>query len=145
VVCGQDKNLYKSLDNVVENARNPIVRFGFVRNVDELMSAADIVITKAGGLTVSEALTKRLPIIIYKPIPGQEQENAAFLEKIGAGRTAHNQAELEMLLLQLLKHPENMKCMQQAAAEALPGGAAERAVHHMLQLVQESTNNIKVG
>ncbi len=144
VVCGQDKHLYKSLDDVIENTVNPMVRFGFVNNVDELMSAADIVITKAGGLTVSEALTKQLPIIIYKPIPGQEQENAAFLERIGAGRTAHTRSELENILLSLLEHPENMKLMQQAAANALPGHAAEQAVRHMFHLVKEPTN-VQVG
>jgi processive 1,2-diacylglycerol beta-glucosyltransferase len=108
-----------------------------------LMSAADIVITKAGGLTVSEALTKRLPIIIYKPIPGQEQENAAYLEKIGAGRSAATREELEKILLFLMEHPENMETMRQAAAKALPGKAAEHAVRHMMQLVNEVTNETK--
>ena len=140
VVCGQDKNLYESLDDVIENARNPMLRFGFVRNVDELMSAADIVITKAGGLTVSEALTKRLSIIIYKPIPGQEQENASYLEKIGAGITADTREELEKVLLSLMEHPEYMETMRQAAAKALPGEAAEQAVRHMMQLVKEVSN-----
>lgn len=135
VVCGRDKHLYKSLDSVIEDAVNPVVRFGFVRNVEELMSAADIVITKAGGLTVSEALTKRLPLIIYKPIPGQEQENAAFLERIGAGRTARNKEELEKTLLCLLEHPEDLSIMQKAAAQALPGHAAARAVQYMLELI----------
>lgn len=144
VVCGQDKNLYESLDDVIENARNPMLRFGFVRNVDELMSAADIVITKAGGLTVSEALTKRLPIIIYKPIPGQEQENASYLEKIGAGITADTREELEKILLSLMEHPEYMETMRQAAAKALPREAAEQAVRHMIQLVKEVSNENQV-
>jgi len=137
VVCGRDERLYKSLDEVITNPRNPIVRFGFVSNVEELMSAADIVITKAGGLTVSEALTKRLPIIIYKPIPGQEEENAAYLEMIGAGRTARTHAELEMILLSLLQDPVQMQSMARAAASALPGHAAERAVQCMFQMVFE--------
>jgi processive 1,2-diacylglycerol beta-glucosyltransferase len=135
VVCGRDQRLYKSLDDVVTNPRNPIIRFGFVSNVEELMSAADIVITKAGGLTVSEALTKRLPIIIYKPIPGQEEENAAYLEKIGAGKTAHSHAEVEMILLALLKAPEQMQSMALAAASALPGHSAEKAMQYMFQMI----------
>ncbi|MDD3363570.1 MAG: glycosyltransferase [Syntrophomonas sp.] len=142
VVCGKDNNLYNSLDEVIENARNPIVRFGFVRNVEELMSAADIVITKAGGLTVSEALTKRLPIIIYKPIPGQEQENASYLEKIGAGITAHSLKELEKILLFLLDHPKDIENMRQAAAKALPGHAADQAVQHMMQMLRETDNEV---
>ncbi len=146
VVCGRDEDLYKSLDDVMSNPRNTILRFGFVDNVDELMSAADIIITKAGGLTVSEALTKRLPIIIYQPIPGQEQENTAFLERTGAGRTAHTRAELESILFSLLEHPADMTNMCKAAAQVLPGHAAERAVQYILQLVKESPpKNMQVG
>jgi processive 1,2-diacylglycerol beta-glucosyltransferase len=145
VVCGQDKNLYESLDELVENAQNPVLRFGYVNNVEELMTAADVIITKAGGLTVSEALTKRLPIIVYKPIPGQEQENALFLEKIGAGVTAGTQVELEKMLLSLLDHPENLEKMRQAAVRAVPGQAANLAVQAMLDLVKTTNYEVKVG
>jgi processive 1,2-diacylglycerol beta-glucosyltransferase len=145
VVCGQDKNLYESLDELVENAQNPVLRFGYVNNVEELMTAADVIITKAGGLTVSEALTKRLPIIVYKPIPGQEQENALFLEKIGAGITARTRVELEKILLSLLVQPENLEKMRQAAARAVPGQAANLAVQAMLDLVKTTNYEVKVG
>jgi processive 1,2-diacylglycerol beta-glucosyltransferase len=55
--------------------------FGFVNNVHELMAMSDVLISKAGGLTVSEALCSGLPMLIYKPIPGQEEENTKFLIK----------------------------------------------------------------
>lgn len=145
VVCGQDEKLFKSLDQVVEEARNPVVRFGYVTNVEELMTAADIIITKAGGLTVSEALTKRLPIVVFKPIPGQEAENAVYLERIGAGRTANTDEELEKVLANLLHHPKELEQMRQAAAKALPGQAAERAVEHMLGLVRRWGKKEKTG
>jgi len=142
VVCGQDANLYRSLDSVVESAVNPIARFGFVSNVEEFMGAADVMITKAGGLTVSEALTKRLPTIIYKPIPGVEQENAAFLQKIGAGRTAYSQAELKQILFELIDQPDELNSMARAAVENFPGRSAEKAIIHMLQLIDTSWENI---
>ncbi|HWQ41391.1 MAG TPA: glycosyltransferase, partial [Desulfosporosinus sp.] len=85
IVCGQDEKLYKSLDPLIEAGKNQLVRFGFVNNVEELMSVADMIITKAGGLTVSEALTKLVPLVIFRPIPGQEEENTIYLEGIGAG------------------------------------------------------------
>lgn len=138
VVCGRDQHLYKSLENVMTNTRNPMARFGFVSNVEELMSAADIIITKAGGLTISEALTKGLPILIYKPIPGQEQENTAFVQKIGAGKAAHSQPQLEELLLSLLDHPQELHTMARAAAQALPGHAAAEAIQHMFSLINYS-------
>lgn len=142
VVCGQDEKLYKSLDGIIEEARNPIIRFGFVNNVEDLMTASDVIITKAGGLTVSEALTKRLPLVIYKPIPGQEEENAAFLQRIGAGRVANNEAELEVILLDILENPWKLEEMRQAASMAVPGHAAERAVEYAMQLLDIESDRL---
>lgn len=138
VVCGSDEKLYRSLDEIVVNARNPVVRFGFVNNVEELMTAADLMITKAGGLTVSEALTKRLPMVIFRPIPGQEKANADFLSEIGAGRFAHTQDELAGIVQFLFAHPEELAHMREAAAHAVPGHSAERAVESMLNLLNEN-------
>lgn len=145
VVCGKSKKLYKSLDEVVEKAENPVVRFGYVDNVEELMTAADIMITKAGGLTVSEALTKRLPLVIFRPIPGQEEANTVFLNKIGAGRSAANMEELESTVVSLLEHPEELKKMRRAAAEAVSGQSAERGVQHILYLLDEARNKTRIG
>lgn len=138
IVCGRDEKLYRSLDNVVRKAKNTIKRYGFVNNVEEFMSAADVIITKAGGLTVSEALTRRLPLLIYRPIPGQEEENAAFLEEIGAGMAVATEEELEAALRRLLYHPEVLEKMRQAAAQALPGKAAAQAVRHILTLADKN-------
>ncbi|NPV89156.1 MAG: glycosyltransferase [Firmicutes bacterium] len=135
VVCGRDKKLFDSLEDTVQNARNTMIRFGFVNNVAELMTAANLVITKAGGLTVSEALTRKLPLVIFKPIPGQEEANANFVARIGAGRTANNLPELEAIVNTLLREPEQLEEMRRAAASALPGNAAIRAAEYMLQLV----------
>lgn len=134
VVCGRDEKLYRSLEGLT--GRNSMACYGYINNVEELMSVADLVITKAGGLTVSESLTKKLPMIIYKPIPGQEEENACFLERIGAARLARTEEELEETIQYLLSHPEEIESMRGAAAKALPGHAAERAVEEILALVQ---------
>ena len=147
VVCGQDEKLYRSLDGLMSEGRNPLHRFGYIKNVEELMTVADMIITKAGGLTVSEALTKRLPLIIYKPIPGQEEENAYFVEKIGAARLAKTEEELETTIHHLLSHPEEMAKMREAAAKALPGNAADSAVNYIFSLLkdkpQPARNEIK--
>jgi processive 1,2-diacylglycerol beta-glucosyltransferase len=145
IVCGQDEKLYKSLDSVIEEGRNPVARFGFVQNVEELMSAADIIITKAGGLTVSEALTKRVPLVIFRPILGQEEENAIYLEGIGAGRVAKSEEELEKIIFALLKHPQDLERMRRAAEQALPSRAAEQTVECILQLLEKRQNTQKIG
>ena len=145
VVCGQDKNLYKDLDSLILDGKNPIVRFGFVKNVEELMSAADMIITKAGGLTVSEALTKRVPLVIFKPIPGQEEENTIYLEGIGAGQVAKNEEELKRIIFDLLEHPKHLERMRLSAAKAVPGRSAEQAVGGILQLLERRQYMHKIG
>jgi len=134
IVCGKNEKLYHSLEAVITQARNPMVRFGYVQNIEELMAVSDLIITKAGGLTVSEALTKHLPLVIFKPIPGQEEENAQFVQRIGAGRVAGSEEELERLLNRFLSHPGDLVLMRECAALALPGNSTERAVEDMFQL-----------
>ncbi|WP_075362990.1 MGDG synthase family glycosyltransferase [Desulfosporosinus metallidurans] len=134
IVCGKNVKLYHSLEEVSARAGNPIVRLGYVHNVEELMAVSKLIITKAGGLTVSEALTKHLPLVIFKPIPGQEDGNAQFVQRIGAGHVAGSEEELELLLNHFLSHPEDIEKMRERAAAALPGRSTERAVEDMLQL-----------
>lgn len=134
VVCGKDQNLYKSINKIVNQAKNPVVTFGYVNNVEELMSVADIIITKAGGLTVSEALSKHLPLIIYKPIPGQEEKNAMFLLKNKCALIANSLQEIREITYTILENPRELEKMQDAAAHTLPGQSAQRAVEYMLEL-----------
>ena len=135
IVCGKNRKLYVSLEDVIAQGRNTMIRLEFVDNVEELMSVSDLIITKAGGLTVSEALTKHLPLVIYKPIPGQEQENAHFVERIGAGFVAGNEQKLTRILNRFIRHPEDIEKIRRKAALALPGHSTERAVEAMLKLV----------
>ena len=138
VVCGRDEKLYASLDKATLKGSNAMYKYGFVNNVEELMTVADIVITKAGGLTVSEALTKGVPMIIYKPIPGQEEQNTSFVVRNGAGIAVGSRSDLEKNLYEFLADPALHKKMKQAAAAALPGQAARQAVRYMLQLTEET-------
>ncbi|MEA4900205.1 MGDG synthase family glycosyltransferase [Desulfitobacterium sp.] len=142
IVCGRDEKLYKSMDGIVAEAKNPMRRFGYVHNVEELMAVSDIIVTKAGGLTVSEALTRHLPMLIYKPIPGQEEENARFVQRIGAGLVVETEEELEETVHRLLNNPQEIEQMRQAAAKALPGKAAEQAVKYIFELINECPQSI---
>lgn len=145
IVCGKNKKLYHSLGEVIEQSPNPLVRLGYVHNVEELMSVSDLIITKAGGLTVSEALTKHLPLLIYRAIPGQEEENANFVQRKGAGQVAGTEEELGGLLKRFLSNPQEIEKMKEKASAALPGQSTERAVENMLRLTLNSSNEQKIG
>ena len=80
VVCGNNSILKMKLEDL--GLRNLKV-FGYVENIHELYKIASCMITKPGGITLTEALAIQLPLIIIKPIPGQEKENALFFEKKG--------------------------------------------------------------
>ncbi|MFA5361861.1 MAG: glycosyltransferase [Candidatus Omnitrophota bacterium] len=79
VVTGINKKLYNSLSKSVRDYKKSFLVLGYVNNINELMSISDIIVSKPGGITTSEALAKRLPMVIIKPIPGQEENNTVYL------------------------------------------------------------------
>lgn len=100
-VCGRNQELYQGLAS--DFGDHPDIHlFGFVDEVAEFMLASDCMITKPGGITLSEALACRLPLFLYRPVPGQELNNARYLEKKGIARIAADpvslRAEIDALL-----------------------------------------------
>jgi len=82
VVCGHNQGLH----NRLARKQNPLVKaFGFVNNMDELMAVSDAMITKPGGLSISEALVTGLPLIFFNAIPDQEENNVKVLAAHGVG------------------------------------------------------------
>ena len=83
-IAGRNAKMKKEFDNLVESSHkeDSIKILEYTDKVPELMSISDMVVTKPGGLTTTESLASGLPIIVINPIPGQEEENAEFLESI---------------------------------------------------------------
>ncbi len=88
IVCGHNRFLYERLKSRINDK---VHVFGLVNNMHELMSAADVMVTKPGGLSIAEALVKKLPMIFFSAIPGQETGNIEVLKKYQA---ASNQGSL---------------------------------------------------
>lgn len=126
VVCGKNVSLQKTFGNLRYGGSVNLKVFGFVRNIDQLMSASDVLITKAGGLTVTEALAKRLPMILYDPVPGEEGRNAMYLIERGAALGALSLPTLQYKLKECIEKPEILRLMsRQAAVVARPSAAAD--------------------
>jgi processive 1,2-diacylglycerol beta-glucosyltransferase len=83
-VCGKDEHLRQAVEHLAQRASMPMRVFGYVREIPQLMALSDLMVSKAGGVTTAEALAAELPMVIVNPIPGQEEENAAFLQAVGA-------------------------------------------------------------
>lgn len=102
VICGTNKKLERMLQRRTARYRKKLLIFGHIGNVDEIMEVSDIVVTKPGGLTTSEALAKDLPMIIVCPIPGQEAKNTEFLLQQGVALRAEDSEDIAALVQELL-------------------------------------------
>ena len=86
-VAGKNEKMKTTFEELVEktNSSNRVKVLSYTKKVPELMSISDLVITKPGGLTTTESLVSGLPIIVINPIPGQEEQNAEFIENNNLG------------------------------------------------------------
>ena len=82
VVAGENHNLRAELRKIAESSKHLVRVWGFSDNIQELMAVATLLITKPGALTISEALAMELPMVLSEPIPGQEKENAEYIEAL---------------------------------------------------------------
>ena len=134
-VCGKNKRLKKSADAAVPKRLADRIRVeGFTERMQLYMAASDVLVTKAGGLTVSEALVTGVPMIIFKPIPGQEEANTDFLVEHDAALVANDKKSLRVALESLLSDRVRHKEMRRAAAELGRPDAALRAAQAILAL-----------
>jgi len=114
-IAGRNRALKARVDSLRCPTGVKLVSLGFIDNMHEVMAVSDLLITKAGGLTVSEALAKGLPMIIAFPIPGQEARNGDYLLESGAALKAHDFVELEYKIRMLLDDPGRLRMMRQSA------------------------------
>lgn len=86
-IAGKNEKMKLEFEKIVQknNKQDYVKILEYTNKVPELMAISDLVISKPGGLTTSESLASNLPMIIINPIPGQEEENAEFLEEKGIG------------------------------------------------------------
>jgi len=115
VVTGTNKKLYKSLKRKIKKLKQKISLFRYVDNINELMSVSDIIISKPGGVTTAEVLAKKLPMVIVKPIPGQEANNTDYLTQKEAAIKVDKPSNTHMIIEDLLKHSDKLKHLRESA------------------------------
>lgn len=123
VVCGRNEPLRRQV--ALTDWPQPTRVLGFVNNMHELMAAADLVLTKPGGLTTAEALAVGRPLLIVNPIPGQETANSDFLLEHGAALKANRVEDLAYRLEQFLEPARRARLTQAARALGRPQAALE--------------------
>jgi processive 1,2-diacylglycerol beta-glucosyltransferase len=129
VVAGKNETMRKKLEKI---AAGRATVHGFVTNVHDLMGRSDLIITKAGGLTVSECLAKKLPMVIFSPIPGQEECNADYLLEHGCAVKARTLDVLDYKVLELLENPARLDMMKRACGAMARASAGRDVLRHVL-------------
>ena len=114
-ISGKNPKMKASFEEVVTNnkAKENVVILEFTNKVPELMNISNIVVTKPGGLTTSESLASHLPMVVINPIPGQEEENAEFLESKGIAVWIKKNDNSEKIIESLLSNKEQLQKMKE--------------------------------
>lgn len=134
IVCGRNEKLKLALESHL--GRHPDVEiFGYVERVDELMRRSSCIVTKAGGITLSEAIQINVPMLVFKPFPGQERENARYLADKGAALVSQSVRELTAHVRKLLTDEQSRLTMTKNIGSLQTGHAAETIVHDVLRIV----------
>ena len=115
VVTGSNNKLYNKLKNKIKSNKKKIGLYKFIPNIDELMEIATLIITKAGGLTTAEALAKGLPMVIIRPIPGQEEINTTYFLNKGVAVKITEDKLVAQFIQELLSNPQMLKAMHHQA------------------------------
>ena len=115
VVAGRNERLQEALADLADGPYMRLRLYGKIDHVDDLVVASDLVITKAGGLTVSEVLARGTPMVIIDPVAGQEEWNADVVVGAGAGIQLRMPETVPAAALYLLSQPERLEMMQRQA------------------------------
>ncbi len=137
LVAGRDKLLEENLEKSHLQNDESVKVFGFVENIEKYMAIADLIVTKAGGLTVAECLALGLPLFINDIIPGQEGDNVKYLEKYGAGIKAYSVKKSTDCILKLLSNKEQLMEMKKNCLKIAKPKAAEDLADYVAFVLQK--------
>ncbi|MFC7679985.1 glycosyltransferase [Paenibacillus sp. GCM10028914] len=136
IICGRNVKLMHRVHEALHDKANVQIK-GFVEEIHEWMAVSDILITKPGGLTTSEALAQQLPMLLFEPQLGQERDNAKYLIRKGVAMPC----EVEMLQSQLnemVEYPELLQDMRKKAGECRQQDSASQAVTKILNVISDT-------
>ncbi|HEX8142897.1 MAG TPA: glycosyltransferase [Pyrinomonadaceae bacterium] len=140
-LCGRNAELKERIDKLAQSfapgGRVEIKPIGFTKEMDEYMTASDILLGKPGGLTTSEALAKGLVFVIVNPIPGQEERNSDHLLEDGVAIRCNNLPALAYKIDRLLEDTSRFRAMQANSRRLARPNAAHEIVSKLLTIKDE--------
>lgn len=133
VVTGHDEGLAEALRRLALGTSLRV--FGYVADVRRLMAAADVLVTKAGGMTLAEAMAAELPLVSYGSLPGQERRNERFAARSGIALVARSRVELRQTLERALGEPALLDGLRSRMRRLRRPDASRRVVATALGLL----------
>jgi len=133
LVTGRDVRLQRHLEALTFGSRLQV--HGHVSGVRRMMAAADLLVTKAGGMTLAEALAAETPLLLYGSLPGQERRNERFASRAGVALVAHDRRQLARLLERALADPGLLETLRERMRAYRRPGAAAAIVEIVLRRV----------
>jgi len=147
VIAGRNEALRRRLRDLEPLAPGRVKILGFTNEVDRWLDAADLNVTKAGGLTCSESLAKQVPLVIFRPTPGQEERNSEALTTAGAALRARTIEQVAESVERILSHPSLARSMRRACEElgrpeaaAMIAGEVLEEVHGEMRVLATGTS-----
>jgi len=137
-VTGYNKKLEQEMQTVAEKSAKTNKVFGFTKRIPELMTIADLIISKAGGLTVSEALSVGTPLLIFRPTPGQEEANTKYLLKKQAALNAKTVTGIFRIINRALSGDIDLKEIRKNIKEVAKPKSTQEVVELSLDLIGEN-------
>ncbi len=135
VITGRNKGLKAKLE--ANDYPMPTFVYGFVREMPDFMRAADVLVTKAGPGTITEALNAGLPMILYSHLPGQESGNIPYVVSEGAGVWAPRPNQIVAMLRNWLDNPDQYDQAVQACKRAARPDAARQIAHILVETLEK--------
>ena len=133
VVCGRNTELRQRIEHTVRDQKERFRVLGYTDDMPSLMRIADLLISKPGGMTSSEALAAGLPMCIINPIPGQEERNSDHLLEEGIAVRCNDLGTLNYKVGQLFAHPNRLAGMRENALRLAKPFAAQTVVNTLLE------------
>lgn len=136
VICGKNEELKNNLLEKFSENQNVRI-FGYTNKMDEMMKMATVMITKPGGITLSEALAVQVPLLLYQVVPGQELENANYFQSKDAAIIVNQPDDLVMSVLQLIGDENHRNRLIDNMKEIYCPRSAEVICEDVISLVEQ--------
>ncbi|MBI2553059.1 MAG: glycosyltransferase, partial [Candidatus Rokubacteria bacterium] len=132
VVAGRGEGFVERLRHLCRGREGQFRVFGYTESVRQFMAAADLLVTKAGGVTLAEAMAAELPIVFFGSLPGQEARNERFATAVGVALVAKSRGELREAIFRPFDDPSVLRSLRENVRRARHPLAADLVVESLL-------------